>query len=311
MVVDVSGLADADPLCAYLSGFAWLMAGDLDLPRARLNQLAGVEEGPIPEMRQALAGMVARADALLAAGVRLDERALTAWHAVIQGSILLHESPHGHDEPMHGRYAFVADGPGLMREGIERLASVLATRDRPVQQVVAAPDRASRILALAVGERLGLPVVPWSGAPHGVVVAWTMESVGDPEFYRSMHAHRADQVLFAHASSWVQPFPYAPDVTTYLHQVVTHPFTGGALVADPDGGGVTESPADLRSDEELARVVLDAAVADPSVSGLMSVVQIAKALEGLPSAYAAGLHRVEGLRHRQRAGSPVPSARFG
>ena len=50
-----------------------------------------------------------------------------AWvhKGALNGSVLLSESPHGYDEPMRGRYAFLQDSPALIRLGIERLRQVL------------------------------------------------------------------------------------------------------------------------------------------------------------------------------------------
>lgn len=312
LTVDTSGLAEHDPVCAYLSGFDWLMSGDLDIPRKRLAQLASVTTGPVPEMRDALIGMVARADAIRAAGVALDDRALTAWQAVIDGTVLLHESPHGHDEPMHGRYAFVNDAPSRMREGLERLSSVLSACERTPARVVSAPDRASRILAIAAARMLGLPLVPFRATEptSGLVVAWSMEAVEDAAFHKACFEHAPGQILFVHASSWVEPFPYAPDVTTLLHQVVRHPYTGGAPRLDPETRQVAPAPPDPRSDEACADEILRAEPSDPSVSDLALVRAVAHALGALPEAQRGGLHRSSGRRHRQRAGSPVPSNRF-
>jgi len=311
LLVDLSGLAKSDPMCAYLSGFNWLMSGDLDVPRKRLGALQGPQDGPLPEMRAGLAGMLARADALLGAGITLDERALTAWHAVIHGTVLMHESPYGHDEPMHGRYAYLGDSPGLMREGLQRLTAVLATR--PVlPQVVAAPDRASHILALAAAEQLGLPLIRWEPgtAPRGLVVAWSLDAVADGEFFVALKTHAPDQVLFAHASCWTAPFPYAPDVTTLLHQTITHPYTGGGMQVNSDSGDVERLPPDPRDDSACAAEILAAQLADPSVSIEDAVLEVVCALAPLPGEFRGGPHRTQGHRRHQRGGGPVPSARF-
>ncbi|MFH1468771.1 MAG: hypothetical protein ABIO70_30565 [Pseudomonadota bacterium] len=311
LTVDLSGLPEKDPLCAYLSGFNWLMSGDLDQPRVRLAAIAGVSQGPAPELRAGLAGMLARADALLAAGVTLDERALTAWHAVIHGAALLHESPHGHDEPMHGRYAYLGDQPGLMREGLDRLAAVLACRT-PLPQVVPAPDRASHILALAAAERLGLPLGAWQKGtpPRGLVVAWTLEAVANGDFHVDLERHAPEQVLFVHASCWTAPFPYAPDVTTLLYQHITHPSTGGALRVDPETGDTSPQEADPRADAILAAEILAAEPGDPSARPLQDVLAVVRALADLPEEHRGSLHRGQGHRRHQRAGGPVASARF-
>src|SRR6185436_14133196 len=158
------------------------------------------------------------------------EHALTAWQAVINSTILLHESPHGYQEPMRGRYAFLSDRPELVREGIERLRNVLAVSGERLERVVATPSRQSRIVALAAAELLGLPFLDWSpGAERqGLVVAWSLDSVSDGDFLKALHPHGPGQRLFVHASCWTDPFPYAPDVTTLLYQTITDPWTGGA-----------------------------------------------------------------------------------
>lgn len=299
-VVDASRLAEQDPFAAYLSGFNWLMTGDVERARLRVRQLAPAVGEPIGTMREALAGMVARADAVVAAGIPLDDRALTAWQAVIDGTVLLHESPHGHDDPMHGRYAYVSDSPGLMREGIERVGRLLG--DPRIERVVAAPDRASGIVAAAAARHLGLPWVRWDGeaSPVGLVAVWSMDAVDDPVFLQALRTRVPGQVLFVHTSSWVEPFPYAPDVTTHLHQLVTNPYTGGALRV-VDGATVAAEP-DPRDEEALATEIVGAPITDGSVSTMEQVLAVARAI--------GGVGRGTGHRLRQRAGSPVTSSRF-
>lgn len=310
LVADTSGLVPADPVTTYLAGFNRLMAGDVAAARQRLAAMQQSSDATLNAMREALAGLVARADALERAGIVLDERALTAWQAVIDGTVLLHESPAGHDAPMHGRYAYVGDSPGLMREGVERLAQVLAAEEIDVERVVAAPDRASLILAAATARVLGVPCVTWAGeaAPRGLVAVWSMEAVGDEAFARALHAHAPGQVLFVHASSWVEPFPYAPDVTTFLHQVVTNPYTGGAMRVVE--GRATRAEPDERPIDALVDEIVNAKPEEGSASRIGQVLAVASAVGRVDDAARGGLGRTSGLRLRQRAGSPVPSNRF-
>lgn len=312
LMVDASGLAKTDPFCAYLSGFSWLMSGDLDVPRERLGVLVGVNDESIAFMRDALEGMLARADAVQGAGLALDDHALSAWQAVIDGTVLLHHSPHGHPDPMRGRYAFVADSAGLEREGLERLRAVLRARDSAPARIVNAPDRASRILATAASALMGVPRVDWTPAEAGsaLVIAWSLETVENVDFLKAMHDHRPGQHLFAHASSWVDPFSYAPDVTTFLHQTVTSPWTGGAMKFDPDTKQVTRAAPDVRSDEVIAHEILAAQINDTSISTIEHVLAIARALDDTAPRHRSGLGRTSGKRLRQRAGGPVPSNRF-
>lgn len=311
LTVEASGLVGSDPMCTYLHGFMAMMTGQVEVARGRADDLARFEGAQTRGLRDALVGMVARADAVHRA-VPLHDRQLTGWHAVIQGTVLLHESPFGFDEGMNGRYAFISDSPGLMREGLMRMQAVLAAAGRTLSRVVAAPDRASRVLSRAAAALLGLPLEPWSpgrGA-SGLVVVWDLDAVGDGAFLGALRQHTSDQLLFAHASSWVNPFPFAPDVTTFLYQHVTHPWTGGALCVDPETQQAVRAEPDLRSEEALAQEILDAGVADPSHGPLAEVLDVTRALAVPAPEHRGGIYRTSGHRLRQRAGSPVPSSRF-
>jgi hypothetical protein len=262
--------------------------------------------------REMLRGMLARADAMTAAGISLGENALTAWQAAINGTVLLHESPHGYENPMHGRYAFVSDSAATQREGLERLKAVLAATNAAPARIVSAPGRESQLLGLAASRVLGAPVKRWeSGAENGaLVVAWTMESVPDDAMLRALSSHAPSTRLFVHASSWVEPFGYAPDVTTLLHQNITHPYTGGALRVDPTTQKVTPSEPDTRPDEVLVEEIVNAQISDESKTTLEHVLKVTKALGGVAAPHRAGLFAEAGRRLRQRAGGPVQSNRF-
>ncbi len=307
-VLEQSGTPAREPFCAYLAGFNWLMCGELDSAREHLGRLVDETEPPIVFQREMLRGMLARADAMTAAGLSLGENALTAWQAAINGTVLLHESPHGWDSPMHGRYAFVSDSAALQREGLERLKVVLTAANAAPARIVSMPGRESRLLGLAASHVLGAPVKPWEpGTENGaLVVAWTMESVPDDAVLRALASHAPSSRLFVHASSWVEPFGYAPDVTTLLHQNITHPYTGGALRVDPKTQKVTPSEPDPRPDDVLIEEIVNAPISDASKTTLEHVLAVAKAL----SAHRVGLFANEGRRLRQRAGGPVQSNRF-
>jgi hypothetical protein len=310
-VLEGSGLDGSNPLVTYLTGFAAMMCGDVAAARARVDRLHDAE-GDVVVMREQLRGMTMRAEALVAAGVGLGPRALTAWQAAIDGTVLLHESPYGYEQGMAGRYAYLGDSPALMRTGIERLRGWLDATGRRPLRVVAAPDPASRALALAVARTLAVPSEVWSpgAASSALVVAWDLAAGGDAAFVRALHAHAPGQLLYAHASDWVEPFEYAPDVTAVLYQSITHPFTGGALRVDPQTGKVGPTAPDARGDEALAAEILGAVAEDESAAPLDVAVAVARALEGIDAEHALGADRTSGTRHRQRAGSPVSSSYF-
>ena len=304
-LVDAAPDIDSDETLIYLSGFNWFMSGDVETARKRIAQLSEAEDESVCTMRTSLARMVERADAIVAAGVGLEDRGLTAWHAVINCSVLLHESPHGYDDPMHGRYAFLNDSAALMREGLDRLPDVLRALGRAPLRVVSAPDRASRILARAAAKLLDLPIAPGGPGDGGeeLIVAWTLEQTRDIDFIKAIYRAEPGQTLFVHASNWVAPFQFSPDITTLLYQTITHPWTGGALKIDPETKQVYQSSEDLRDDSVLADEILVATLEQTSASKLEKVTAVA-------SAIAPYMPKGE-LRPLQRAGGPGFLRRLG
>ncbi|HJL23006.1 MAG TPA: hypothetical protein RMH80_12290, partial [Polyangiaceae bacterium LLY-WYZ-15_(1-7)] len=247
-----SGVPERDAQVRYLLGFHLLMVGEVDEAAALLPGLRAMAGGDetLAFLADALEGIVER-HRRLRGTTPLDARDLTGWHAALHGGLLLHESPHGHAEPMHGRYAFVSDSWGLLREGLDRLAAVLQALELAPERVLAGPDRGSRILARAAAERFGAPLVPFLDQPEapGLVVVHDLDRVGDEDVLRALHPHRPGQLLFAHASAWVDPFPYAPDVTTLLYQHLVAPWEGGAPVVGPDGTPTRSEPDDAPEEE--------------------------------------------------------------
>jgi hypothetical protein len=307
-ILDESGLCEHEPLCAYLSCYSRLMSGQVEAARERLAHLSGELEDPLPAMRENLVGMLARADAILSAGIALGDLSLTAWQAVINGTLLLHESPQGYEDAMRGRYAYLGDGPSLVRTGLNRLRQILpAVRFQPTR-VVAAPGRQSEIVAAAAGLLLGLPCLAWEPGleEEGLVVAWTLESVESEEFLVALHTHRPGARLFVHASCWTQPFGYSPDITTLLYQHIADPWTGGGLRYNPQTECMEEAPPDERDVADLAAEIA-AAVPDESQSSLDLVLGVARAMVTIPDTYRPGFCQTHGKRLRQRAGGPVLS----
>src|SRR4029077_773926 len=90
-------------LCAYLYAFNAAMTGRLDLARTALADLQP-DSSETESMRGTIAGIVARAERI--AGVcALDARDLRGWHYVLTGGLVIHQSPYGFDDPMHGPHA--------------------------------------------------------------------------------------------------------------------------------------------------------------------------------------------------------------
>lgn len=305
---DARRMLDAHPalleqsfLCRYLRAFNAAMSGDLATTRADLARLAPAE--PVQEtMAARIAAMVARAER--AAGRPLDDRDLRGWHYVLTGGLLTHLSPHGFDEGMHGRYAWLQDSLALVRLGLERLRAVLAAWAVTPPCVYALPGRDHEAVGEAAARVLGLPLQPWPavGVPApGLVVAYDLGAVAGRELER-LSERRAGQVLFAHATGWTEDGPLAADVTTLLHQSVVAPWEA-QLVLDPVTGAARTGEADARDAAELGAAIAASALPPDDDQALDDV----PGLEAL--ARAAG-EPAAGRRERAWAGGPVSSNRF-
>jgi hypothetical protein len=270
-------------LCEYLYSFNAAMTGRLETTRAVLARLA--PDTPETEsMRDTIAGIVERADRA-ATVTSLDARDLRGWQYVLTGSLLVHQSPFGFDEPMHGRYAALQDTYTRIVTGLTSLAPLVRATQAPC--IYAPPGRDHEILGRVASARLDLPLVPWPavGVPApGVVVAYDLASVPAAELAKLVQ-RRPDQIVFAHASPWTQDLPIAPDVTTLLYQMLAPPWDA-------------EQEIDLVVREVLASPGLDAgerACDDPA---------------RWDSLVAAVWPPSPGIRARMWAGGPVASNRF-
>lgn len=300
-----------DPWCSYLLVYNRLMNGDVRLAREWAQRLPHTEDPELRDAIDALKGMLVRA-LVLESSAELGSTDLTEWHVVLNGCVLLHEAIEGFDDGMHGRYAYVADRAQLIRAGIDTMKAILDSMGYQPTRVVAAPDRASRILAIAAAEVLGLPWEEWTppmGSPDGLVVVYDLGGTDSTEFLEALREHREHQVLWSHASSWTEPFAYAPDFTTFLYQISRTPWEGGGIRVDPETGDVSTTEADERDEAAIAADIVQAEP-EPGRKPIKSLLEIVERCRVLPQAIAPGLNRRWGPRLQQRSGSPVPSARF-
>jgi len=301
LLEDHAALRSRSFMCQYLYAFNGAMAGRLDITRGALAQLTP-DSPETTELRETIRGICERADQV--AGVcALDARDLRGWHYVLTGGLVLHQSPYGFDEPMHGRYAWLADSRARVASGLTRLAELVAPLGLPC--VYAPPGRDHEIVARAAAHRLGLPIAPWPavGVPApGLIVMYDLAALPSGDLARLIQ-RRPDQIVFAHASPWTTDSPLAPDVTTLLYQTLVAPWAAHAIV-DPDTQKVTEADADDRPAEAIASELAAAPELDDTE-------QIADE----PARWAALTARVwppaPGPRSRLWAGGPVPSSRFG
>ncbi|MFE6305673.1 hypothetical protein [Nocardiopsis sp. NPDC057823] len=293
----------------YLIAYNSLAAGDLAGAREALADLPEPEDPDWGPARARVAAMAERAAVAAAVGP-LDGSDLRGWHFVLHGGVVAHLSPHGFEEPMRGRYAFVSDDYSYCRTGLERLRLVLETAGRAVDGVMALPDRDSTVLGLAASRLLGLPLLPVDPArPGALVVAYDLDDA-DPELRGALFERPEGQILFEHAASWVRPEGPAADVVTLLHQNAHRPWGERMRMVDVQdpSRGVETVPADGRPEAELAEEVL-AAEAVTGENGEEGPPDTVDVLAGFVGAVAGGWART-GRRWRADTPGPVRSSYF-
>lgn len=287
-------------LCQYLYAFNAAMAGRLDITRGALGQLAP-DSPDTQAMADTIAAICERADKV--AGITpLDATDLRGWHYVLSGGLVMHQSPYGFDDPMHGRYAWLADSLPRVATALDRLATLVGPMQLPC--VYAPPGRSHEIVGHAAAARLGVPLMPWPaiGTPApGLIVVYDLAELPAAEVARLVQ-RRPDQVLYAHATPWTVDSPIAPEVTMLLYQSIVPPW-GAHLVVDPDTRAVTEGIPDDRAPELIAADVL----ASPRLDDTELVAEHAEQWHALVS---RTWPPAPGTRSRLWAGGPVPSSRF-
>lgn len=235
----------------------------------------------------------------------LDAGDLRGWQYTLTGGLVLHLSEHGYPEPMHGRYAWVQDGPDTVRRCVERLRAVLGAMGDLPPAIVPLPDRDSEILALVAGRVLGLPVRPWPvrGVPApALIVAYDLREA-DPGVLASLFQRAPGQILWAQVGCWTEAAPITPDLISFLAQYAVAPWAE-TLGVDPETQEVGHRAADPRPTDEIAAEI--AALPAPSAEGesvddVAGLLALARADRTLPERRP---------RERWMLGSPVLSARF-
>ena len=284
----------------YLYAYNAAMIGRLGITREVLPSL--VPSSPDSETLHAtIAGIVERADQVLGT-CPLDPRDLRGWHYVLTGGLVTHQSPYGFDEPMHGRYAWLADSVPRLATGLDRLGALI--RDLGLPCVYAPEGRDHEIVAEAIAGRLGIPRAPWPvlGVPApGLVALYDLAGLS-PEHAAQLAQRRPGQILFAHASPWTVDSPISPDVTTLLYQSLVPPW-GESTIVDPETRAVSHAAADERAIDAIAAEV----AASP---GLDEGELVADEAVRWSQLVARTWPPQPGSRSRLWAGGPVPSSRF-
>jgi tetratricopeptide (TPR) repeat protein len=289
-------------LLRYLFAFNSMMSGrPLDVP-ALVERLGEPSDDTEAFMKARIEGMLARWRML----GEIGDNDLRGWHFVLTGGVLLHVSPYGFDEGMNGRYAYTQDSYGRCRYGLERLRAVLEAWDVTTQRVLCLPDRASRILGLAAGTLLELPVEPYAPDRSGLIVAYDLGRL-DPDTPAELLSHRPGQILFAHATCWTDTPPCAPDLTTLLYQIGAAPWDAKTMFTDD---GPVREPADEGTVEELAARVVGAEAEEAEDELPSDTREALVAFAGRVRA-GASVFADSGRRSPLWVGGPVDSSRFG
>ncbi|MFE3874236.1 tetratricopeptide repeat protein [Kitasatospora sp. NPDC059146] len=284
----------------YLTVYNALMDGRIPLAREVFGAMSapeGIWVGP----GQRVGRMLERAAEL----PPVDGRDLRGWHYVLTGGLLTTLSPHGFEQGMTGRWAYLQDDFGHCHHGLERLRAVLAATGRTPDSVALLADRGSRALGLAAARLLGVPAAPFRpGTPGALVVAYDLNEC-DPAVVAQLNERAEGQLLFEHATCWTDPPAVTADVSTLLGQIVNAPWEPGLQFGED--GEPAEAGPDRRSAEELAEAILAAAPEAPEGDGGTPadpdavLTAFAARAVGWPAA---------GPRDRVASAGPVRSSRF-
>ena len=309
---EATTLLNNNDFCRYLVAFNSLMTGNLDEPYQMLPSIEYSDDNEVKAMGLRLKGMLNRA-AILKKNRPLDNMDLRGWHMVLNGSFLLHISPFGLEEGMNGRYAYISDSFTLCQQGINRVKEVLKKASIVVPEIFALPDRSSQILATATSLIFECPLEDWKEenmTKPGLIVAYDLDSIDSADILKQIAEHRSGQILWAHASCWTNPFPFSPDITTYLYQHSASPWSGGRMVFDKKSKNVKYDTPDDSSEKEIAEKIIHAEKEDDYLDDLDDLLSIIKTLKELKGEDKPGIFKTTGKRIHQRIGSPVPSNRF-
>ncbi len=291
-------------MARYLLAFHRLMTADIDGARDLLDSLIKGDDEEMADTARQVQDMVSRADFAREVSP-LGVEDLRGWHFVVNGAVLLHESPHGRDAGMNGRYAWVQDQEVLCRSAIDLVDTALQALGMSMPRVYLLPDRDSQILGTAAAAVLGLPAEPWPGDGAGLIVAYDIAAL-DEDTWREVAEHRPGQLLWGHASQWTTRHPYCADLVTFLYQENTPPW-GARLIVDSETRKSDKAPADDAPVEVIARRIaaLDADNSEQDIDALRALVAA-----GAGSMGRFAPLRDAGRRRRQWCGSPVHSGRF-
>lgn len=287
-------------LCAHDAA----MTGDLATTR-RLHPTLG--DGPGVAVLRRLAGArIARADALAAIGRPVDGD-LRAWEVILNSTVVLDVAGPEY-EGMGGRWGAVWDDQASFAGRLTALQHALARAERAVSVVAHTPDRDSKVLAWALGARLGRPVAPLTGdlPSHTLVTAFSSRALAAAGA-EAIRFSDPSAVLFAYSLDWTYAGQPAPDIVGVEAQAM-FPLWGERMRVVGDLGHdarVDSIAPDVRPAAELGRE-LGATAAEADAAQLADVLALIDAVRA--GGAASGL--TGGDRQRFYPGGPVESSRL-
>lgn len=225
----------------------------------------------------------------------LSPKDLRGWHFVMNGSVLLHLSPFGFDQGMHGRYAYLVDTVVAIRRDLARLATVLDSTEARPRTLRALRDSGSRIMAGALGRLLDVPVVPLDATGGGMIVAYDLARA-TPECLAELQEDRS-AALVGRAVCWTNPPQRIPEFVGLLCQMLVAPWDAQTRF---DADGTTrEQPASREPAAHWVERIVNADDDIPDPAGpadpIDSVIHLARLKASPPDRWSDG---------------PVPSHRF-
>ncbi len=190
-------------------------------------------------------------------------RRIRDWHFVQYGAAIL-STMNGDDALFAGgRYGYHRETPGGIRTILERLCRFLADLDRMPAEIVALPDRDSRILALVLGHMLQRPIYPVEaadpGRPNVLVVAADAALL---ESLPELEPARSNQTVFACNLHWLGDCEITPDVSGLLTQTFAFPWWEGGYERESEAGGYVALGPDTRDEDAIAAAILESTVGE-------------------------------------------------
>jgi tetratricopeptide (TPR) repeat protein len=296
----------------YLLAYNYIMSNNLEKAKSLIPSIEKSQETDALFYAENLRGMLNRAY-LLKPIRSLDHKDLRGWHMLLNGTLLLHLSPFGYEENMYGRYGYIADSYSLLKLGLTRIKSLFNELEIEIPFVISLPDRSSQILSHAASRFLERPLKQWDevGANlEGLYIAYDLDMVNNRETLEELNSHKPNQILWVHASCWTNPFPYAPDITTFLYQHNVAPWSEGRMRYDDKTKKVEFSEPNSSPVSEIANMILEDSEEPNPVDDDNDFISVIEPFLQYDELGKPGIFRNSGSRLRQRIGSPVKCNMF-